>query len=78
MDGDCRNATTGPTRVTGPTRAKEHVRLVELASLRLFCISLQRGGGSGGGSGGAREREREKKGVFAIVATRFFFGVHNS
>jgi hypothetical protein len=27
-------------------------------------------------AGKEREREREENGVFAIVATRFFFGVH--
>jgi hypothetical protein len=77
MDGDCRNATTGPTRVTGPTRANEHVRLGrarELASV--LHLPSKVGVGGVAGKERKREREREQNGVFSIVAARFFLGVH--
>jgi len=79
MDEDCRNATTGPTRVTGPTRAKEHVRLGRARELASVLHLPSNGGGRGGLEGVAgkeREIERGKGSVCHRRHLVFFLGVH--
>jgi hypothetical protein len=77
MDGDCRNATSGPTRVTGPTRAKEHVRLGRARELASVLHLPSKGGGGGevwGEVRGKRERERGKGSVYHRRLLVLFLG----